>query len=135
VRGSTTSTPSATSYNFAVVSGGAEVNYTQVTFANLSFNDGGLSQVAGDVNVKFDFCTVRNVSRTTGNGIFFCSSSTTAINVTLTVGNCVVENVAVTQASTGGLIFVSNTLQEVSISQLRSLYKLMELQFFDYNII
>jgi hypothetical protein len=120
VRGSTTSTPSVASYNFAVFSGGVEVNYTQVTFANLSFNDGGLTEVAGDVIIEFSSCTVKNVSKATGNGAFLCSSSTTAINVGLTVGSCIIENVSLAQASTGGLIFVSNTLQAVSISQTQS---------------
>jgi hypothetical protein len=129
VRGSTTSTPSVASYNFAVFSGIAAIYCLQVTFTNLSFNDGGLTQVSGNVNATFASCTVRNVSRATGNGFLLSTSSTSAINVGLTVDNCIFENVAVAQASTGGLIFVSNTLQEISISQTQSLYILIELLF------
>jgi hypothetical protein len=129
VRGSITTTPSIVNYNFAILGGGVEVNCSQVTYTNISFNDGGLAQVTGAVNVQFISCTARNVSRATGNGIFLCCNSSTAIKVSLVIGSCVFQYVTASQASTGGLIFVSNTTQDVSISQMQGLYKLMELLF------
>jgi hypothetical protein len=116
-----------TNYNFAVLGGGGIFRCTRVTFANISFNNGGLIQVTSNVTVILTSCTATNISRATGNGVLLSSSSTLEVNVQ----SFSIVNLSAPQATTGGLIYlanvVSSTPPSIILSNLQSMFRLCEL--------
>jgi hypothetical protein len=106
VRGTITSSASVANYNFAVC-GGGDLSFELVKLANISFADGGVVHVTGDVIIVYSRCDIQNITRVTGSGVLVNSASAAAV-VGLTVLQVNVTNVSIPQAETGGLFYLSN---------------------------
>jgi hypothetical protein len=119
VRGTTTFAVSVADYDFAIVSEGRNVCFNKTKFANLSFNDGGILRITGDVVVRLVECDMQNISRATGSGVLVNSTSTTAVRG-LTVLGLIVTNISVPSADSGGLFYLYNC-SEILLSNVQGL--------------